>query len=99
MNQEQLKDKIKDFKERFAIGGWLNENINMVFVEAWLIKNFLTKESPKKSPVKIETPKVETPTTGPTGPNKETTEDNKEVKQEVSEEETFKESEDTLPVE
>lgn len=57
MNQEQLKEKIKDFKQRFTIGGWLNENINMVFVETWLISNFLTKETPKKASVKIEASK------------------------------------------
>ena len=92
MNQEQLKEKIKDFKQKFAVGGWLNENINVVFVETWLIFNFLTKEAPKKSPIKVTSPKEQPPKVGAT--------DNlNEVKQEVSEVKSSEPLENTLPVE
>jgi len=89
MNQEQLKEKIKDFKQKFAVGGWLNENINVVFAEAWLISNFLTKEAPKKA--KVEAPK-ETPKTETIKNEVESSKEVKEIKTEVV-------AETTLPVE
>lgn len=92
MNQEQLKDKIKDFKQRFVVGGWLNENINVAFVEEWLVNNFLTKESTIKSPTKIVTTKVEIMKEG-------TVDDKQEVTKEVSITSDSKEVNDTSKAE
>jgi len=89
MNQEQLKEKIKDFKIKFSVGGWLNENINMVFVETWLISNFLTKDAPKKA--KLETPKE--------APKTETIKNEVESSKEVAGIKAEAVVETTLPVE
>ena len=35
-----INDKIKDFKVKFALGGWLNDEVNITTVEAWFHKNF-----------------------------------------------------------
>jgi len=54
-----IDNKIIDLRKRFSMGGWLNENINIVELEKWIKVNFESNteeatEEHKEEPVKEE---------------------------------------------
>jgi len=34
------KDKFNDFRNKFSVGGWLDDNVNISTIEVWINENF-----------------------------------------------------------